>query len=210
MRSYGQSAYDALAAARVVIVTAPAEEPVTLEEAKLHLRRDHDFTADNALIRQLVEAAREQVEAYTGRALITQTVDVSFDGPPCGNELLLPRPKLSSVTSITTYDPDHVSAVMSSSDYYVDTASEPGRIVLDTDVAWPTDLRDANSLVVRAVCGYGNATAVPQAIKQAMLLICSTLYEHREQVVISQFAGQFIDLPYGIRHLLEPYRLWVC
>jgi hypothetical protein len=43
-----------------------------------------------------------------------------------------------------------------------------------------------------------------------MLLICSTLYEHREQVVISQFAGQFIDLPYGIRHLLEPYKLWVC
>jgi uncharacterized phiE125 gp8 family phage protein len=206
------NAYEALANARVVTVTAPAEEPISLDEAKAQLRRDADFVADDVMIAALVQAAREQVESFTGRALITQTLDLTFDEPPCDRFVLLPRPQLQSVTSVTTYDQDNVGTVVSSSDYFVDTASAPGRIALGTNDNWYTNvtLRETNGFVVRAVCGYGNRTAVPEAIKRAMLLICSTLYEHREQVVISQFAGQFIDLPYGIRHLLEPYKLWVC
>jgi uncharacterized phiE125 gp8 family phage protein len=192
------------------VVTAPAEEPMSLDEAKAQIRRDEDFVADDALITQLIQAAREQVETYTERALITQTLDLYFDGPPDGSVLFVPKPKLQSVTSVTTYDTADAATVLSSSNYLVDVASEPGRIVLDSGVSWyTTSLRDVNGLVVRAVCGYGGRSAVPQAIKQAMALLISTLYEHREQVVISQFAGQFIDLPYGIKQLLDPYRLWV-
>jgi uncharacterized phiE125 gp8 family phage protein len=204
------SAHEVYAAGRAVVVTAPADEPLSLDEAKAQLRRDDDFVADDVLIAGLIQAAREQVEAYTERALITQTLDLYFDAPPCGSILLVPKPKLQSVTSVTTYDTADAATVLSSSNYLVDVASEPGRIVLDSGVSWyATSLRDVNALIVRAVCGYGARSAVPQAIKQAMLLTVSTLYEHRERVVISQFAGQFIDLPYGVKQLLDPYCLWV-
>jgi uncharacterized phiE125 gp8 family phage protein len=201
------SAFEAVRSSRVVVSTAPAVEPVTLTEAKDHLRID-DSSSDT-LVSSLIVAARQQVEQDTGRALITQTLDVYYDALPTDRELWVPNPKLQSVTTFTTYDEDDASTVFSSWDYLVDVASEPGRIVLNADATWPTDLRAANAVIVRVVAGYGVAAAVPQALKQAILLIISTLYEHREQVIISQFAGQFIDLPFGYRQLITPYRIWL-
>jgi uncharacterized phiE125 gp8 family phage protein len=202
------AAYALWASARVVVVTAATEEPLSLDEAKAQLRRDDDFVADDVLIASLVQAAREQVERDTGRALITQTLDLYFDEPPYGCELRVPRPKLQSVTSVKTYDVDHTETTLSTAAYYVDIASEPGRILLNNGYQWHSaPSRDANALIVRAVCGYGSRSAVPEQLKRAMALLISTLYEHREKVVISQFAGQFIDLPYGYEELIANYQI---
>jgi len=45
------------------LVTPPVDEPVTLAEAKLHLRVD--FDEDDALILALISAARQAAEAIT-------------------------------------------------------------------------------------------------------------------------------------------------
>lgn len=53
----------------LITVISATTEPLTLEEAKQHLRVDLDFTADDARISALITSAREVVEQFTGRAL---------------------------------------------------------------------------------------------------------------------------------------------
>lgn len=192
---------------RVVVATAPEAEPLTLDEVKLHLALE-DTTAHDQRLEPLITAARQQIENVTGLALITQTLDAYFDQVPCGPELVLPIAPLISVTSVTSYDDNDAPTVMSSADYLVDIASLPGRIVLNAGKSWPTSARRANALVVRVQAGYGNAAAVPGAIKSAMKLLIGSLSEHREQVIVSQFAGQFLEVPFGVKQLLAPYRIW--
>lgn len=183
------------------LITAPAVEPVTTTEAKSHLRVD--LSADDTLIGTLITAARQMAENYTLRALCTQTWDLYRDGfymqgrDIAPSAVTIPRPPLQSVTSVTTYDGDNVATVFASSGYLVDTASEPGRVVLADGEAWPTDLRSANGVVIRFVAGYGVAADVPQQIKQAILQTIGHLYENREAQ----------DMPGLAKMLLEPYRV---
>ena len=55
----------------------PALEPVTLAEAKAHMRLGHD--SEDALIAGLIRAARDEVERTTGTALIDQDWRLALD-----------------------------------------------------------------------------------------------------------------------------------
>ena len=66
----------------------------------------------------------------------------------------------------------------------MDTASEPGRIVLEKDEVWPTDvLKSVNGVEVRFVAGYGAASAVPKRIKQLAYLLVGHWYVNREAMI---------------------------
>lgn len=187
----------------LVLATAPASEPITLAEGKLHLRVDH--TADDSLITALITVARERVEDITRRALISQTWDLKLDAWPVLSELRIPLPPLLSVTSVKYLDKDGIESTMPSTDYIVDTASEPGRIVLAWAKSWPetTTLYPVNPITVRFVAGYGAAGSdVPQAIRQAMLLMIGEWYENRENAGEARL--QQISL--SAEALLWPYR----
>jgi hypothetical protein len=54
------------------IETPPTSEPVTLPQAKLHLRVDPDVTTDDDLIELYIQAAREFVEYSTGRSFVSK------------------------------------------------------------------------------------------------------------------------------------------
>lgn len=207
------------------LVTAPATEPVTLAEAKAHLR----VTAsdEDTLLTNLIVSARQDAEEFTRRAFITQTWDYALDAAGLGqcasygegysegidvvslkDAIEIPRPPLISVTSVKSYSTGNVEAVFASANYFVDTLSEPGRIALNLGQVWPTDLRAANALIVRFVAGYGAAGAVPQKIKDAMLRYIAYLYENREGSQAVQFAGQLGgNLPGDVQLLLSRYRV---
>lgn len=187
----------------LVLVTPPAQEPVPLAEAKAHLRVD--TADDDALIQALIVAAREHVEHIIRRALVTQTWDLILDAFPA-DEIMLPRPPLQSVSSITYRLQDGTVVTLDPANYVVDTKSEPGRVVLAPGRSWPSDpLYAAGAVTVRYVAGYGDPAAVPVAIKQAILLLVGHWYENREAVAVGHTV---IQLPMTVDALLWPYRVW--
>lgn len=188
------------------MVEAPAAEPVTLDEARLHLRVDDDMTADDSLISGLIRAAREHAEQVLGRALMTQTLELGLDDWPCGDAITLPMPPVQSVESITYTDAAGLQHTVDPASYVVDTASEPARVALRWGYTWPADILQPRSAAIRVqyVAGYAAATDVPQAIRAAILLHVGLLYENREAAVVGQTAT---ELPLAYRALLAPHRV---
>lgn len=183
------------------LITAPAEEPLTIAQAKEHLRVT---TADeDALIASLIIAARGHAESYTHRRFITQTWDWTLDAFPewC---VELPYAPLQSVTSINYIDTAGATQLLAGSSYQADAKTDPGRLMPAYGSVWPSTRAETfNAVTIRFVCGYGLAAAVPREIKAALLLIVGHLFEHREQV--SDF--QTFEVPNTVEHLLSPFRI---
>lgn len=148
-------------------VTAPAEEPVTLAEAKAHLRVDS--SDDDAMITRLIAASRRAAENYMRRSLVTQSWKLSFDDYAPA-EILLPRGPVQSVTSVKIVARDSTETAVSASTYYLSASKE--KLVLS---AAPIGHR----VEIVYVAGFGGASAVPEEIKQGLLAHAAGLYEHR-------------------------------
>lgn len=188
----------------LTLSSAPALEPISLTEAKAHLRVDG--TDHDTLIGALIKSARQYIEEITGRALITQTWDGYLDQFPCQSAIELPCAPLQSVTGVY-YTPDGgAEATLAAGNYLVDTHSEPGRIVLTTAGAWPGDsLQPVNGVRVRFMAGYGNAGSnVPEPLRQAMLLLIGQWYDNPNTYEV----GPVMATPFAVQALLAPYRMW--
>lgn len=145
--------------------------------------RGGDSTEDT-LLSSLITAAREYCEGFQNRAYINQAWELWLDEWPDKDYLEIPKPPLSSITSIKYYDVDDTEYTLDSSSYYVDVISEPGWVVLNNGYSWPsTTLRPANGVCITFVAGYGASSSyVPAKVRQAMLLLIGHYYEHREAV----------------------------
>lgn len=187
----------------VTLLTPPAAEPVTLAEAKALLRVE---TADeDALISTLIATARVSVEAATGRALMTQTLDYTLDGWPHGRALALPRPPLQAVESVTLRDAAGVETAWPAQNYAVETPGDRPWLVLAPGVVWPALERAAGAVRIRLRCGYGDqAEDVPPPLRHAVLLLAAHWFENRVPVVVGAPAARF---PVGVESLLSAYRL---
>jgi uncharacterized phiE125 gp8 family phage protein len=187
-------------------VIDPVIEPVSLAEAKLHLRVDGD--ADDELISSLVIVAREHVEDMTGRALLTQTWDYCLQAFPADKDYIkLPYGKLQSVTSVKWKDSDGTETTMvENTDYIVGLAGDQcGRVFLPDGISWPTDsLYPYNPITVRFVCGWTTAASVPNKIRAAIKMIIADLYSQRGDAVI----GQTVVENKAAERLLSSCRLW--
>lgn len=184
------------------LILGPASEPITIAEAKVHLRVESDFTDDDTLITALIVAARQGAEHMTGRALIPQTLELALD--EFEEEISLLRPPLASVSSVKYVDADGVLQTLSTSDYILDDHSAPARVVPAYGTSWPSTRCQPNAVLIRYVAGYANAAAVPQEIKQWMLLRIGVMYENREEVNIGNIVTEmpFVDC------LLDAYKVW--
>ena len=183
------------------LITPPALEPITLDEAKLHLRVETDL--DDQLIEALIESARVTVETITNRALINQTWLHTFDRFPWEGELEL-QAGVSTINSVKYKDTDNVEQTLDAAVYELTKCAVPA-LRLAWQQEWPSTLDHPESVSVEVVAGYGATAAdVPASIRQAMLLLIGHWYENREASVIGTISG---ELPLAIDLLLNSHKV---
>lgn len=158
----------------LTVETPPAVEPVTLTEAKAHLRVD--TTDHDATITALITAAREFVEKYSGRALIDQTLSVQYAA--FTHRLMMPRAPISAISAVQYYDTDNASQTLASSVYVLDRVHLPGRVVRASGQSWPSTYVRPDAVKITFVAGYGaTAAAVPETIKHALKLSIEQMFD---------------------------------
>lgn len=162
-------------------------EPVTLAEMKLYLRVDHD--AEDALIGELITAAREWAETHTEKAIVQQSVTAYFD--QFTREIELPLGNVNSVTAIRS-DGD----VLAPESYRLLVGSPSAVYFIGT---LPRAEDGSQSIEVEYSAGYAEA---PKRIKQAIKIMVADMYEHREAQVIGQTVAENATL----ERLLFPVR----
>lgn len=161
--------------------SAPAVAPVSLVDAKLHLRVDN--TAEDDLITALIEAAVSHLDAQgvLGRAVITQSW-AQWVGQSPGNVRLLVGP-FQSLTSVEYYDADNALQTATLSEFETRLDGDFVIVKPKSGFAWPGAYSRDDAIKITYVAGYGDAGSdVPQSIRQAILLLVGHWYENRTAV----------------------------
>jgi uncharacterized phiE125 gp8 family phage protein len=206
------------------LVAGPAVEPITLADAKVHLRLD--ITDDDAYVSSLIAMARRTIERGLGLSLISQTWDLvldswpsslvqrpwgfaqSLNAPPSPRQAIrIPNPPLISVTSITYDDPNGTLQTLASNQYRV-LVGTPGLIVPASGLSWPAIRSELEAITVRYLVGFGaDATLVPETLKHAIRLLVGTAYETREETITGTTVSK---VPYIERLLAseDPGQYW--
>jgi uncharacterized phiE125 gp8 family phage protein len=183
------------------LTTAPAAEPISLGEAKAHLRIDADD--EDALLTALIVAARMFVEKTLGVALMTQGWSYLFDFWPSAGCITLPLLPVQSVSAVKVHDDAGGTITLDAASYIVDVPSEPARLVLKGAVP-PAAARTLNAFEIAFTAGYGDeADDVPGPVRQALKLLVAHWFERREPVVLGLGAQ---EVPTTVAALLLPYR----
>ncbi|RTL71915.1 MAG: hypothetical protein EKK41_07510 [Hyphomicrobiales bacterium] len=186
----------------LILTSGPDVEPVSLAEAKAHLRVDQ--SAEDTLIASLIVTSRLHIEAALGLALITQGWTWLLDAWPDLSELRLPMRPVRSIASIRVCDVAGIPVVLDPDSYRLDGAGAPARIIRQRGAVWPSPGIDGNGIEVNFVAGFGDTPAdVPQPIRHAVLLLTAHWYDHREPVEVGSATA---PIPPDVSSLLAPYR----
>ncbi len=208
------------------LVTAPSGLAVALADVKSYLRITG--TADDTMLTNMINAATYYFERTTNRACINQTWDYYLDNFPAAkmndamfqggsyvegklSEFLVtsqfitvPIFPLVTVANFNTYADDGVAVAFSSSLFYVDIISEPGRVSLLSAGSWPsTALRPVNGIQIKFNAGYGaSSSSVPAGIQQIITNIVGVFYQQRgcDESLIPQSINAQI-YPYRVMRL---------
>jgi uncharacterized phiE125 gp8 family phage protein len=185
------------------VISQPTQEPISLGEAKRHLRAE-EFDDDDLYISSLIMVARDYVEGFQNRSLAPKTYELILDTFPCNRgykPIRLPRTPVSSVLSVKYTLANGSTTVTHPPASYVVKAD--GDIVPAYNKLWPSDeLTSGDAVKIQYTAGY---TEIPAATKQGMLLLIGNWYENREPVVMGKTVEK---IPFTVDMLLSLDRMW--
>lgn len=182
---------------RVSVLTAPASAPLDVDnDVKTHLRIEHN--AEDAKLARLIRAAVNKIDSPTGwlgRSLITRKLRLTLDAPP-GRVVYLPWPPTTEIKKIsyrntsdvitTIYDADAGPPITDTIGLKSDLTKEPAVIWPDDNIGWPSDIKGGpDSIRFDYLTGYADADAVPEVIREWLLMSIGDMYRDRETTVLA-------------------------
>ena len=190
----------------LTLLTPPAAEPVSLTQAKDHLRVIG--TDEDAVISGYIRAARMKLDGEAGslgRCLVSQKWRLTLDHFPY--DITLPLPPSISVDRIAYTDVDGEEVELASTAYRVIGIGGLNCAIIRpaNGASWPSV--SGGIAIIEFTAGFGaTADAVPEPIRTAILMHVAHLYEHRESVMMG--TGFVTGTPHGYDDLIRDYRQW--
>lgn len=198
----------------ITLVSTATTEPITLAQAKQHLKMD-GIDDDDDLITALIASARETAERITGRDLVRRQWALALDGFPPGRIIPLPKAPVSSVESVTYVDTDGATQTLSTDVYGAALDWTSAHLYLKFNQQWPTARVQFAAVTVNFTSGYpydADASPVdereniPPGIIAAIKIILRDLYDQRGSAD-KPSAGATGSTAWN---LLAPYRRLQC
>ena len=168
---------------RFRVTAPPMDEPIDLKMVRdTHLRGIPDDSSENDYLRQLIRAAREYCENYTGLSLGTQTLEALPDR--LEKTMTLPRPPIRRIVSVTVTRKDESVETVPASAYRLDAEN----------VETPIITYEAGTL------------ELPATVQQAILLLVGHWYDNREAVVVGSVTS--VEVGMAVKNLLNQNKDW--
>ena len=184
------------------IITPNADLPVSLDDAKRHLRMD-DLSHEDETIIAMVMACASHVEKAYGLCLLTQTVKEYWSAfPPSASEPMLLRIQpIQSITSIQYVDTNGVSQTWDTDEWTSGGYNGTTFVIPKPDYTYPTAWATPNAITLTYEAGFGDTTTdVPGAIAQAIKYMVADMFERREDAPQSFTRAS--------ENLMRPYYRW--
>lgn len=205
-----------------VLVSPPAAEPITLEEAKLQLgfgpMQDSDHVASQILsskLRPFIRSACRECESYARRVFITQHWLLRSEGFPGSDwrynwngypTITLPKPPFQSIDFVK-----YVDTFGAVQDLPLDTTygnsglqygyqlvrgseTSPGRLYSGWARPWPPTRMVPSNVMVEFRCGYGGPIAATITANSAVLT-CDMTFNPDDAPLMAGDTGLPISIP---------------
>ena len=185
------------------LITAPTIEPVTVAELRSQLRITS--TAQDTMLEVLIKAARANVEDYLRYALTNQTWELYLDAfPLSGKYIWIQKSPVTDIVSLTYTSTAGVATTLTeNTDFVADYHSMPCRLFEAYSKTWPTARAIPNAVVIQFKAGYATAAAVPDVIRQAIMMQAATMYENPADEITGT---QVNKIDFNSDRLLRPLR----
>lgn len=179
-------------------IAYPAPLLLSLDEAKLHLRIDHE--GHDLILPGLIEAAQTSIEQDTGRAILPQTWELRLPAFEPRIELPWPRIRLTAgaITSLSYVDAGGTTRTLSAGTGYQVEEGEPALLLPPYDGAWPDTKGVPNAVTIRYECGsWSTPPQVDESLKLAVIYRLMVAYQPDLRDTLES----------SIRALIGPYRI---
>lgn len=191
-----------------VTVEERPEAVIDLEEAKRHLRVDHDD--DDAAIEALIATAQGSIDGPFGwlrRAVGSQSLMMRLPGDVlCGRcPIRIPYGPVISVLGIAYDDLTGTEQTLADGDVEVVEIDGIPHLLPVFGTVWPQARCAPNAVRITWRAGFADPAQEIPPIRHAVLLMVGHYYQNPEAVVVG---ASVAELPLGVERLLAPYRVW--
>lgn len=186
----------------LVLITGPSSEPISVEAMRGFLRISHE--EENTLLENLITAARQFVEAFCRRCLMTQIWRLYCDTWPKNGVVTFPLLPLHAVQSLVVYDAQGLpSTLHEGDDFILLTQKMTNQLRILKGRGGFTSERGPE---ITCAVGYGSsAEDVPAPLLLAIRMLVAHWYENRAGERGDSVMGT--TQPAGLTALLFPFRV---